>query len=349
MAGIKQHYIPQLLLKGFGRPRGRKVVQVVVFSRENVFSTATDGVAAQRYFYSRPDGTGETLDDRITSYENGLNSMLVQLRATQRIDAGLKLKLGELVVHLCVRAAVVRESFGFAAKRIVGRFESEFSSPALARKALGIDALVLPKLVRDEFDSIYERYSVEFSLKGISKLGFRELASQWTRKNFNENFQRNLGRITEELEGIQRGINEVVENSHRNVLKQGLAPSQRVRGLERLEWRVVPCQNSDLVLPDCVAIASDNDGNWGPYVFFKLDAISRVIMPISNQFALCGAVNPSDRCLPENYNKLLASCSWQFFVSRDQNSFLDQFRPIIGAAVVEQMRHALVKPIALTS
>jgi hypothetical protein len=347
MAGAKQHYIPQLLLKGFGRSRGKKVVQVVVFSRDKVFTTATDGVAAQRYFYSKPDGTNETLDDRITSYENAVNSALLQLRSRQQIDADLNCKLAEFVVHLCVRAAVVRDSFGFAAKSIIGRFERDFSSPVQARKALGIDSLVLPKMIRDEFDSLYDQHSTELAKRGLSKLQFRDLAARWTRENFNENFQKNLRNFSDELKSAQFGIEETIGNAHRDMLNHGLAPKERVSGLSKLEWRVVPCQNSDLVLPDCVAVSCDHEGRWMPYVLTKADSISRLIMPISNQYALYGTAVNSEGGVPGNYNELLVRCSWQFFVSKDQDQSLDLLRDSIGTALLDHVREALTIPIAL--
>lgn len=65
MSGSKQHYIPEFFLRGFGKQGRGKSIQVTVYTKDRrVFTTATDGVAAQRYFYSElPAEPGiETLD-----------------------------------------------------------------------------------------------------------------------------------------------------------------------------------------------------------------------------------------------------------------------------------------------
>jgi hypothetical protein len=108
MSGLKQHYIPQSLLRGFGKQGKGKSVQVTVYSRDRgVFTTATGGVAARRYFYSQlADGVGvETLDDRITAFETRLAKILVEFRGVvpgHTVDAT---KAAEVVTHLCARQA----------------------------------------------------------------------------------------------------------------------------------------------------------------------------------------------------------------------------------------------------
>ena len=64
MSGRKQHFIPQSLLRGFGRVSKGTKIQVIVYTYErDIFTAATDGIAAEREFYSELDvkGTGETL------------------------------------------------------------------------------------------------------------------------------------------------------------------------------------------------------------------------------------------------------------------------------------------------
>lgn len=72
MSGRKQHFIPQLVQRGFAAAKGRKSTQVYVFSKgKQPYLTATDRVAAQRDFYSPPSDE-ESLDDKITHYEGSV-------------------------------------------------------------------------------------------------------------------------------------------------------------------------------------------------------------------------------------------------------------------------------------
>ena len=68
MAGRKQHFIPQALQRGFGVAKGKKT-QVYVFKKgQEPYHSSTEGVAAQRDFYSEPSAE-QSLDDKITTYE----------------------------------------------------------------------------------------------------------------------------------------------------------------------------------------------------------------------------------------------------------------------------------------
>ena len=53
MAGRKQHYIPQALLRGFKASQTGKHVQVYVFpAGREFYLSSTEGVASKRQFYS---------------------------------------------------------------------------------------------------------------------------------------------------------------------------------------------------------------------------------------------------------------------------------------------------------
>jgi hypothetical protein len=107
MAGSKQHYIPQSLLRGFAVQRARKtkIEQVWVLpTTGEPFCPAIDGIAAQHYFYSELSTAGErTLDDAITDYEGRFTSILTDIRTWPGgIDVDSEL-CGEFISHLVLR------------------------------------------------------------------------------------------------------------------------------------------------------------------------------------------------------------------------------------------------------
>lgn len=65
------------MLRGFGRKNKAKAMQVVVYRQDKIFTAATHGIAAERFFYSPLATEGEvTLDDRITHYEQQLDGCI---------------------------------------------------------------------------------------------------------------------------------------------------------------------------------------------------------------------------------------------------------------------------------
>src|SRR6185312_12605251 len=100
MSGRNQHFIPQSLLRGFGVKRGKKTYVVAYTFDRGVFAPPTDGIGAEGNFYSEldVDGGTETLDDKITDYEQRIPAVLEQLRQlSDEADAALA---AELVTHL---------------------------------------------------------------------------------------------------------------------------------------------------------------------------------------------------------------------------------------------------------
>lgn len=79
MAGRKQHYIPQALQRGFEAAKSGKHSQVWVFRKCQVpYLSSTEGVGAQRHFYSEPAAGEATLDDLITEYEKDVLSPAIE-------------------------------------------------------------------------------------------------------------------------------------------------------------------------------------------------------------------------------------------------------------------------------
>lgn len=111
MSGRKQHHIPQSVLRAFETPSRGKKIQVWVFSKQNQFKAPTDDVAAERHFYSElsTDGT-KTLDDLITDYENGFTGQIISLRNVPVGASADAATAAEVIAHLTIRNAHLRNS-----------------------------------------------------------------------------------------------------------------------------------------------------------------------------------------------------------------------------------------------
>lgn len=121
MAGRKQHYIPQCLLKGFKIPGKGKTAKVWVFKKgQQPYISSIKDVAAERYFYSKiSKDSSLTLDDHITQYENELSELinkLLELPVGSIIDSKIA---SEVITHLSIRAAHIRDILGLSFKELI--------------------------------------------------------------------------------------------------------------------------------------------------------------------------------------------------------------------------------------
>lgn len=344
MAGLKQHFIPQLLLRRFGtRHPKREKTQVCVYPKgASAFIAATDGVAAQRYFYSELSEDGrETLDDRITDHEHKILADLQAIDAVPLHGAAPSGITARVLAHLTIRNGHVRQAFGKAGALMASEGLERFKDPAWVSAAIGLDqdspGTRMLEMMRDEAAKIPGGADL------LSMPGMREALFDALKVNFAKeqpaiaaaigSFQ---GRFIEELP-------ETVRKAHVNALDQSLAPEARVVKLEALTWTVEPSTEGDIVLPDCIALAREvGSSTFIPTLFVsQTTELEAVLMPLGPNRFLVGTAPGVDRCEPVNWNASAAACSADFFIGKTRDRELARLIPLIGKVVETYMEEQL--------
>jgi hypothetical protein len=330
MSGRKQHYIPQSLLRGFAKPGKGKALQVTVYSREHgVFTTATDGVAARRYFYSElSEMVGvETLDDRITAFENQLGAALAEFRRIAPGHAIDVAKAAEVVTHLCARQAHLRDSFASAFGPLIDGVEALFHEKEWMRKEMGLNESGPNEIFKDAIDKAYKQYETQLSSAGITRSEFEHYLFHWTRTNFDSNFPTLLSFLRAALGQLHGQTDKVARDGHIKALERSLVPDNRIEVLKQLAWRIKPRSNSDCVLPECLAVTWSLRAGYQPLMYAGKD-LDAVFMPVCHNRLLVG--ERVGVTAPDVANEVLVACSWDFFVARDRTPEVEGLVPRIG-------------------
>lgn len=324
MSGRKQHFIPQSLLKGFAREGSGRKPQVAVYSHDRgSFIAATDGIGAEREFYSEVDADGkvDSLDDRITRHETPLADILRDLRSRKDLDAVDGEIAAALVTHLVVRNDHFRKVAIAAGATLFSGFEETLSDQAAAARLFGIDGSEPGKLFSDTMRKMWLEHEPMLRAAGFSEGAFNQFAFQMTKLNFpglhsqmQEPMQKAFRDFSAKASGIAAG-------SQIRVLEQNLTPEKWIEKLEPYEWRIRDIEDS-CILPDCVAICIGVNGESYPLIFSEDEPREFVVMPIASNRVLVGAAK-GDR-LPADLNAALARCSWDFFVADRTGDDLDQ-------------------------
>lgn len=335
MAGRKQHYIPQHLLRGFEASRSGKNSQVVVYKRGvPPYKSSTEGVAAQRDFYSPPgDGETDTLDDVITKFESEFfNPFLDRVRAApdgEWIDADAA---ATAVVHLTFRAAHLRGSFAQFSQRVVANLDKLMSDQCQVRDFMEIDSNEPESLLFTEIKRALDEHGL-VSISPKDRLLVEKLARFRVREKFDFEAPSIIPFVREQLSAIDGAIPEMLERGHVQALQRSLVPDARVCALKQLRWSVISVQNPEhLLLPDCVAIAADLSGEMHPYAMRSNDEVAFVAMPINARKVLVGSASQE---LPDisGLNTDFAKCSLEFFVGSAKDSCVEALTPYIGEAI----------------
>jgi Protein of unknown function (DUF4238) len=342
MSGRKQHFMPQSLLRGFGKQGKRKVVQVTVYSSDGrVFTTATDGVAARRYFYSQlPDDVGvETLDDRITAFETRLAMSLAELRGLVPGRAVDATKAAEVVTHLCARQAHLRDSFASMAEHLVGGAAKLFLDKEWTRETLGVDALTPDDPVRDAIQELYSKFEDQLNQAGFTKTKFERLLFDKLKTEYDKIFPELSSLLQSFFAQMQGQTNRLAREAHNKALERSLVPPTRLEILERFIWRTEPGPVTGLVLPDCVAMSWTVGAGYQPLMSTGKD-IDAVFMPLCHDRLLVGHRAGIAGDVPEMINELAVVSSWDCFIARDRTPEFERLIPRIGERARKLMDEA---------
>ncbi len=324
MSGRKQHFIPQSLLRGFGVQKGKKTYVVAYTYDRGIFAPPTEGIGAERSFYSELDveGTNETLDDKITNYEQQIPIVLEQLR--EPFSDADPAVAAELVTHLTVRNDHFRKATSTGGADLIEGMTEVLGNEDSARVLMGIAGDKPSEMFAAELPKLWEQFGPMFSLMGMTQAQFNEFAFQSIKSNFSTFHAEMLGPLRETFGGMIAKIPDVAADAQRRALTENLTPPKRVDRLVQFQWRTVET-GEPVVLPDCVAVGIDAENGVLPLMLADLDKTDTIFMPLASNRMLVGSLGECPE-LPQNINEVFASCAWDFFVARDRKPELEALR-----------------------
>ena len=344
MAGIKQHFIPQLLLRRFGvKHKNLEKTQVCVYPKSrSPFVAATDGVAAQRFFYSELSSNGvQTLDDRITDHEGQVVTDLLTVDEAGMGEAVPAEAAARIIVHLTIRSDHVRETFASAGRLMATEGMGLFHNPDWVSRAMGLDQATpdaqLLKLMEDEAAKIPGGAAL-LSQPGIREMLFGQMKVNLARE------QPAISAAISTMQG--RFLNEmpdIVRKAHVKALDKSLAPEPRLEKLVELEWTIQSAPVDVIALPDCIALADlADDPGLVPAIFVSNSAVVRSIyMPLGNGKFLVGTTARDRAQVPDSWNAAAAAASADFFISARRDPDLTKLIRRLGSVGGEYMDRQL--------
>lgn len=314
MAGRKQHFIPRHFLKEFVIPDGSDKHWMYRRGLPNPVPVSRDDAAATRDFYSKPATTdAPTLDDLITEYEKELILRVEEARATPVGEALPAHLISEIVAHLTMRAAYLREFIDAGASKLVSSIDTLIHRPSEL-----LEGLELPK---HRAPSRFEAMAIEqleqhllSSLTNVTPTAIVRLLYQAIREDYDL-----LQKVASEefaalVERFQREFQTMPRRVHIEVLGKDLVPAARKAMLEEFQWRIVDFPSGDAVLPDCVAIAEDAEG-WGPYMLAEHKSITRIVIPLTSSKLAVGSAENNREEFAETYNKIARNSCFNFYLT----------------------------------
>lgn len=330
MAGKVQHEIPQLYQRGFQIPSADGKEQIYVYRRgAKPFISGINRSGAQSYFYSEPskDGT-RTLDDEITDYEGHLATLVKELRAVGLGEQANATTAAEVIAHLTTRNAHLRGAFAHGLTTMADSFTELFSDEDAVRRLIGLEGPGVTDTFRGHVvDRLAQQLpAINPALANVPEELMTRIAYAMLREQFTSFYTQQKGQIDVLIGMLSGEAKSVAADAHRKALAKSDTSNLRVAELSTLAWRVV-ATDEDLILPDCVALAVERDGQIHPLMMAKLSEIDTVFLPLTSRTVLIGSKREPPAFDVSEYNRAAAACSHVYFLA---GSLLDQADPLMA-------------------
>jgi hypothetical protein len=234
MSGRKQHHIPQSVLRAFETPSKGKKTQVWVFSKRNQFKSPTDDVAAERHFYSELSTDGsKTLDDLITDYENGFTNQISSLRSVPVGASADAATAAEVIAHLTIRNAHLRNSFSGGMRLLVEQATDLFCNEQNIRTLFGIDGKAFPPAMAARIDEELAS-DPRFAATGLPREVLHKIGFMAMKENFSRFVTNSLPSMQMALVQLARDAPSYTRVSQNKALSTGLVPDARTAVVRRV-------------------------------------------------------------------------------------------------------------------
>jgi Protein of unknown function (DUF4238) len=331
MSGRKQHHIPQSVLRAFETPSKGKKIQVWVFSKRNKFKAPVDDVAAERHFYSElsTDGT-KTLDDLITDYENGFTSQISSLRSVPVGASADAATAAEVIAHLTIRNAHLRNSFSGGMRLLVEQATDLFCDEKNIRTLFGIDGKAFSPAMTAQVDEELAN-DPRFAATGLPRELLQKISFMAMKENFSRFVTNSLPSMQIALVHFASEAPSIMRKGQNKALSAGLAPDARTTALSKFHWTVRQAPEGGLVLPDCVALGIEGASEPQPLIMSDLDKLDYVLMPLTPAAMLIGSRTFDARPALERFNYDAAACSHEFVVSNRDRPDRDELVALLGS------------------
>jgi len=294
MAGVKQHFLPRFLLKGFfSKVEGHKTF-VWQFQKDvSPLEVSIRDTGHSQKFYGR-QGVG-SLDELITTKENnGYSASVERTRGNRKLSPGDEGTLVEFVHSLALRTRSLRETLEDGFQAILDEYCPSFTNATTARQWL-LTQLEEPNPFSQQWFTDFFNHKRELpnhqqerSLKKHECEHLKDFFKRAPDKNILE-----LVTIYQTtVKKVSAQVSSTTKKSHNNILRKvfdqkGAHPTRRFQIYRQLQWRVQSLDSGSLILGDIAVLQVERDSGR-IYPAFDGGMVDFILLPLSHDLLCIG-------------------------------------------------------------
>lgn len=321
MAGVKQHFIPRFLQKGFRIPSNGKEVHSWMYDRRReARSTNQKTIGMEGYFYAVE--TEPDLDDKITLVEEKVFSPLIDRLRRGELDEMSLRELPDLLAHLEIRSRHVRQNMASAGDACVQYILERMADPEVLAQ------LLRPHLTLDS--PAFAQAIGEMPNADQIKLLLAQRPDLLSGEFIDVLVRGAATHIAALLPGTKDMIARAVKQSHVRVMSDSVSPEKRADRFKPLNYSLETYAPGDLPLGDSIVLFHvTGERAFRPFLD-KDDELIHVILPLASNLYLMGTA--VDCQGPPTYDmpREIARCSMDYFIASEDKPHLADLRYQIG-------------------
>lgn len=323
MAGDYQHYLQQMLQKGFKRPDGSKNHPSVWEYRESQPPEdfrRIEKVGAEDFFYS-PNSYGlfKSLDDKITDWENQRQADVRRWRGFddgQVVDAQ---KAASLVGLTGIRTRAVRQVFSNVMDNFLIEFHESVKNPDALFGHINQRSGEIAKRLNEEIERHLGAMPMD-PVTGEPMQKELDAVSRMITYALSDCFSIELAKAFREVENLFEDLFAEgplnVSELHNEALDEFFGKGTLRDNIAKLHWSIAVRQSDNpWVLPDCAILSVDASGNFSPFLLGGMKSRKALILPLSPDRALIGRTELDDNLDISDLDFQAAKCSTEFFLA----------------------------------
>ncbi|HHT9106981.1 MAG TPA: DUF4238 domain-containing protein [Candidatus Wujingus californicus] len=320
MAGVRHHILPRFLLKGFAsRVQGGEVFTFVYRKNKPPFETNIINIGAEKYFYGE---RGEvSADDVITTLDSEYSYMVEELRGKgDRVEV-LDTRGGEFVVHLLLRAKLLRDFFKNSFVYLTDAITEYFSDTENVKKYFKKH----PGLIEEKLKKKCKNHSIPRRQRVMFMKKYKEMLP-----NVIENQKQMLEDMCKYItEYAIKEFPKIVKNTHNKALAEMPPSGIKVDRFKHLRWFVFK-PTKQLILGDAGCLYEMDGKKRFGVIYEEAKQIKNIFLPLSSHCMLAGISASESQFNFDVINEAIARCSQEYFVCSSDSNDLLKLRAIIG-------------------
>ncbi len=335
---INQHYVPQMLLRGFSSDG--KTVACFRKGNETANIVNTRSVGFEKNFYSSNDDM--FLDDTISTHEkNRIAPLLRSLREASHNEEVAPSDASEIVWHFNVRTKFFRDFFRFTIDNLYQEFVNEKHQKAILaflvdKFTSDIDIYIGKEVEKIMPHNLEESY---FIIKAKTIYIIKKILLEHPRI-LDECFANSHFLLAQFGEKFQKSLPHMLQGFHKNILKKYYTTNLINEWLMAFRWKIYE-HETEVILPDCVSLTVTNQGVF-PFLLNSGENDVSIILPIHNKKLLIGSIGCIEFDI-NTYNLHAARNSECWFVTHPD--YIDKYgyHNLIGANITDTLKKDLLQ------